>query len=104
MTNLQWIRDCWTLFVVDLHRNVIEKDLFGHFSKAGVVFNVFIPRIKVNGRMIGGKKIFVQMAKVTIEALEKLTRIELEGDIGKEMYMHLGLFRSRMWLLHSIFH
>lgn len=58
-----------------------EKDHFGHFREVGVVFDVFIPtrgfgfvRYKtewdarrainlLNGRLIGGKKISVQMAK-----------------------------------------
>lgn len=76
------------LFVFSLPWNATEKDLFGHFRGAGVVFDVFVLRNKVtgssrgfafvcykiewdekraisflNGRLIGGKKIFVHMAK-----------------------------------------
>lgn len=49
MANLSWIRDCWTLFVANLSRNVTKEDLFRHFREAGFVFDVFIPKNKMYG-------------------------------------------------------
>lgn len=53
METLNWIRDCWSLFISNLSQIVTEKDLFGHFREGVVVFNVFIPRNRVNGSSRG---------------------------------------------------
>lgn len=99
MANIRWIRDFWMLFISNLAPIATEKDLYGHFREAGLVFDVFIPRNKHSGdsrgfgfvrykiewdvkkainilnvHLIGGRKISVQMANMipgVIEVLEK---------------------------------
>lgn len=88
-----------TLFIFNLPRNVTENDLFGRFCEAGVVFDVFIPRNKVNGSfrgfafvhykiewdakhaisflngcLIGGKKISANMANCDKKAMVNRSR------------------------------
>lgn len=47
-SNLQWIGDCWSLFVSNLPSIVSTKVLYDLFHEAGFVFDVFIPRNKSN--------------------------------------------------------
>lgn len=47
--NLQWIRDCWSLFVLNLPSIVSTKALYDLFREVGFVFDVFVPRHKSNG-------------------------------------------------------
>lgn len=53
MTNLGWIRDCWSLVVSNLSPVVMSKDLFEVFRKAGPVFDAFLPKDKFSGRSRG---------------------------------------------------
>lgn len=86
MDSLKWIRDCCSLFVSNLPKNMISKELFEHFHEVGVVFDFFSPKNKsngvsrgfgfvryewdaqkainlLNGHMVGGEKILTQMGK-----------------------------------------
>ncbi|XXG80484.1 hypothetical protein AAC387_Pa09g1336 [Persea americana] len=88
-TKLAWIRDCWSLFVTNLAPATTTKDLFDVFKEAGPVFYVFLPKDRssrqgrgfgfvhfktewdanraiqrLNGRIVCGRKLGVQIAKV----------------------------------------
>lgn len=87
-TKLVWIRDCWSLFVMNLHPATTTKNLFFVFREAGPVFDVFVPKDKntgrgrgfgfvcfktewnanraiqrFDGRVVGGRRLGVQKAK-----------------------------------------
>ena len=89
---LGWIRDCWSLFrlfITNLAPVTTRKDLFEVFKEAGPVFYVLLPKDRssgkgrgfgfvrfktewdanraiqrLNGRIVCGRKIGVQIAKV----------------------------------------
>lgn len=49
-SNLGWLRDWWSLFVTNLSPVVTTKDLFEVFREVGQVFDVFLPKDRLNGR------------------------------------------------------
>lgn len=88
MDNFCWVRNCWSLFISNLSLTVTSKDLYLLLREVGLVFDVFIPRDhqngslrgfafvrfktewvankamqKLNGCLIGGRKIQIQMAQ-----------------------------------------
>lgn len=57
-TKLAWMRDCWSLFVMNLHPVTTTKDLFFVFREAGPVFDVFVLRKKKIQAEEGGSGLF----------------------------------------------
>ena len=49
-TKLGCIRDCWSLFMINLAPSTTTKDLFNLFKEAGPVFDVFLPKDSSSGQ------------------------------------------------------
>lgn len=92
MSNLSRIRDSWTLLVFNLPRNVTEKDPFGHFHEASVVFDVFVPRNKVNGSSKGFA--FVHY-KTEWDAKQAISLLNSRSIGGKKISMHMAKNNKR---------
>lgn len=85
-TKLGWIRDCWSLFVTNLSSRMTTKGVFDVFWEAGPVFDVFFPKDRTSGRSRGFGFVRFKTEWDANRAIQRLDGRVIDGSrIGVQM-------------------